>query len=241
MKRAFAACLGLSLALACGESALAPRPETPPAPGFRTVSDDLLAQLFRLAPETAVALGDHSGDGKLSFPDAAGIRDALAWARGVESALAAFDVAALSKLERVERAAWLQLARDLRFALEVRRAPQRDPRFYTYPLHVAPYVAKDYAPLAERARAFAAHANAGVRVLALGEQQLEPVLPRAGLEVALSVSRGGVRFLRDDLPLALAPLGDDPQRAETLAAAQRLAAAAEKYAAFLETRLPVSD
>ena len=241
MKRAFAAGLCLSLALACSESALPPRPEPPTAPSFRALSDDLLAQLFRLSPESATALGDHSGDGKLSYPDSAGIRDALAWANEVERALGAFDPAALSKLERVERAAWLLVARDLRFALEVRRAPQRDPRFYTYPLDVAPYVAKEYAPLAERARALAAHAEAGVRVLALGAQQLEPVLPRAGLEVALSVSRGGVRFLRADLPLALAPLGDDPQRGETLAAAERLAAAAEKYAAFLETRLPASD
>lgn len=241
MKPARSACLALGLALACGESAAPPPPAAPPAPSFRAVSDDLLAQLFRLSPETAAALGDHSGDGKLSYPDAAGIREALAWASEVERALGAFDPSALSKLERVERAAWLQIARDLRFALEVRRVPQRDPRFYAYPLDVARYVAKNYAPLAERARALAAHADAGVRVLALAEQQLEPALPRAGIEVALGVVHGGVRFLREDLPLATAPLGDDPQRAETLAAAERLAAAAERYAAFLETRLPASD
>jgi len=238
----FVAVLALLL-LACNDRGAerAPASETAAQKSFREVSDRTLEQLFALVPELGSALGDHTRDGELWFPDAAGVRVAVAFAREAEELLGAFEPAQLSQQERVERAAWLQNLKGMLFALEVQRVHQREPRFYTDALDVAQFVAKDYAPLAQRARALAKHADAGVRVLALAEQQLEPKLPHAGLEVAIGMTRGGVSFLRGDIPLALEPLGEDPARADALAASERLAVAAEKYAAFLEARLPAAD
>ena len=223
--------------LACEE---APPSGAAPAPSFREASDRALAEAFVLFPELGVYLGDHSGDGKLSYPDAQHTAAAIAWAKATETAMAAFDSAALTPTERVERDSWLLETRGVVFSLETRRASARDPISYTNAFDVAPYIAKNYAPLAQRARALAAHADAGVRVLALAEQQLEPVLPRAPLEVALNIARGAAPFLRDELPLALAELAE-PERAEALAAAERLALAGERYVAFLEARLPAAD
>jgi uncharacterized protein (DUF885 family) len=155
--------------------------------------------------------------------------------------MAAFAAEPLAPAERIERESWLLVARSLRFELETQRAPQRDPLFYANAFDLAAYVTKSYAPLVQRARALAAHADAGVRVLALAEQQLDPVLPRALIEVALGNARGALDFLREDLPRALAPLEGDALRSEVLAAVQRLATASERHVAFLEARLSASD
>ena len=80
-----------------------------------------------------------------------------------------------------------------------------------------------------------------MRLLALAERQLEPVLPRALIEVALGNARGALGFLRTDVPRALEVLGEDPARADALAATGRLIVATAHFVAFLESRLTAAD
>ncbi len=234
-----------SVRLASGAvaAALALSCSGPPFPSerFDAASERILDAYLELAPTDAIALGLHAYDGRLPDLSEAGAARMLAWARSAEADLAAFEPAALAKLERVERAAWIAKARAERFDVEVERSIARDPRLYEVAFDLAPYISREYASLAQRARAAAAHARAGAALLALGERQLEPVLPRAWLELALDELRGGLAFVRQDVPLAFAPLEDAASRSDLESSLRDLAAAIERYSTFLEARLPQSD
>jgi hypothetical protein len=227
----------LVVALAWGCAAAPPPPPPRPTGPVEDLSDAAFARdaqriyygLLDVDPVSAVELGLHQYDGRV--PDCSQVallarRDFLHRSKEL---LERFAPGTVSSVHLAEREVLLRRLRVALFDLEVRRAPFINPMFYLQALDLMTYVARDYAPAAERARALTAVAHQAGELFAQARANLEPRLPRTFLDTALLQARGTLAFVTRDVPAALA----DPQLEPALA---ELSAALRRFADFLEAR-----
>jgi len=232
------------LAGACGASG-SPRTVRAPAllcastPGaeaaFQKASAELYRAYFDLTPTSpfsgsvAVALGMHEYDGKLPDDSPAALQRRAAFLDEARSRLASFPASELSDESRFERDVFVTRLRATRFDLVVRRLPWRSPVYYVGPLSLMNYVSRDYAPLADRARAVLAICHAAPGYLATGRANLEARLSRANLGFAIQMLGGQIAFVQKDVAEALSGVTDPALRAELPAA---LASLVEQLGAY---------
>ncbi|MFN7950171.1 MAG: DUF885 domain-containing protein [bacterium] len=187
-------------------------------------------------PGFAVSLGYHDRDGRLPDVTPAGLERTIAHLREAERRFAAFVPESLGPTEQLERETLLLALRtDLHTYVEL-RAPLRNPIWYDGNLELDGYLSRDYAPLAQRARAVAAIARGAPAYLAAARANLEPVLPEPWVEVARFEIDGQLEFLRTGVREALAPLTDVALRRELDEALAGMARALEEQRAFLDAR-----
>ncbi|MEX1366997.1 MAG: DUF885 family protein, partial [Nannocystaceae bacterium] len=234
----------LTLALLTAASCRAPAAPAPvetasPAPDsdapFAEQRDEIVRSYYALYPARAVALGLHEYDGKLRDATASGIELELEFMEDALARLEAIDPATLPPLERVELGTLQVALRAERFELKQRRSPWRNPMFYLEDLNLTPYIARDYAPLAQRAAAIVAVAEASPAFLASAAANLESALPRTFIDTALLQVRGTIAFVQTDVPTAMAGLPAET-KAKLEAALGTMVEALSSYEAQLVQR-----
>ncbi|KAB2887406.1 MAG: DUF885 domain-containing protein, partial [Kofleriaceae bacterium] len=174
------------------------------------------------------------------MPDrsAAAIAAEIARLRAARATFQAFDARELSPRRRVEQQLILtEIAKEL-FELDVRRRPYRDPFFYLFKFSLNAYIARDYAPPAERAAAMLRACEAAPAYYAQATQNLEPALPRAWLQAGIMISAGTIQFLGGDAKRAFASLPDEALRAKLDACLDALAEHVGAFRGALERRMP---
>lgn len=203
---------------------------------FVALRTSILDNYYEIFPARAVELGLHAYDGKLRDTTDAGLKLEIDFIAQARADLEAIDRSALSDLERVERDTLIIAARGELFELQARRAPWRNPMFYLGDLNLTPYIARDYAPLTERAAGIIAVAEGSTKHLANAATNLEAELPKPWIETALLQVRGTIAFVKTDVPAAMADL--PPAEAEALKTAlETMAQALAGYEALLVERL----
>ncbi|MEM6994164.1 MAG: DUF885 domain-containing protein [Myxococcota bacterium] len=240
-------CLALAAALACS---CQPAPTTTPTGGsasgteeepedpnqaFRDLAHAWLDASHARHPSRAVELGLHEYDGKLRDVSEAGLNNEK---EALEEALAQFsaiDPAPLDAVAKVERGVVLQAIRSDLFDLVRRRQPWTNPMAYLDGLNLAPYISREYAPLAQRAKAIVTLANSTPEYLEHAKGRLEEALPRTFIDTALLQVRGTVAFISDDVPAATKGLPKE-LASDLDAALAAMAAALQDYDAFLVKR-----
>lgn len=227
------ACAG-SRADSAAPTAADPAPATAPA-SFAELRASILEGYAEIFPGRAVERGLHQYDGKLRATSADGLALDIEFIEAARDDLSAIDPSTLSPLEQVEHGTLLLGARAELFELQTRRAPWRDPMFYLGALNVVPYIARDYAPLPERAAAVIAIAKGSTEHLANAQANLEDGLPRTFIDTALLQVRGTITFVQTDVPAAMTGLSDD-QAAALSAALGQMEQALRGYEAFLVGR-----
>ena len=173
-----------------------------------------LTDYFRANPTFAVYQGKHEYDG--SFPDwsARGIEAEIARLHRERDLATAFDTARLDDKRRFQRAYLLGVVdRDL-FWLEEARFPWRNPAFYGDALDPNVYVARPYAPLVDRMKAFVAWSRNVPAALAQIRATLQTPMPLSLAEIGKIRFGGMVSYLQSDVPKVFASVGDPALRAE---------------------------
>jgi uncharacterized protein (DUF885 family) len=184
-----------------------------------------------------VRLGFHQYDGKLPDVSARGLAAQAAWLKAQEAAFAAIAPADLEPDQQIERDVLLTQIRGDRFDLEVARWPSTNPMSYLERLALTDHVTRDYAPLAERARAVIALGMAAGPYLDAARKNLPEAMPRPWVETALLQVDGLIDFARKDVAKALAALDDPSLRTEVADGLRAYAAALGGYRDFLRARL----
>ena len=192
---------------------------------------------FVAHPSFAAGAGRHELDGRLPDWSAAGLAaEARRLAAARDGALA-FAPETLGRDERFEREALLAHLDGERFWLEEAAAPATNPLFYSAPLDPNLYLARDYAPLADRLRAYLAYARAVPRAAAEIRERLRPPLARPMADVGRATFGGLASYYEEDVPAAFAPLFERSagggRRAELAAANAEAAAAMRGLDAWL--------
>ncbi len=209
---------------------------------FAVLAKTLLDEHLAAHPERGVELGRHRYDGKVSDASAAGLATETKRLAAAIDSLEAIEPSSLTTIHQVERTALLAALEDDRFRLEVLRAPQRNPMFYLGALDLTPYISRDYAPLADRARAIIAIAKATPAHLAAAKTNLEASLPRTFIDTALLQTRGTATFVREDVAAAMQALPKDALAKELSDALEQMATALDAYAGYLDkARAGASD
>jgi uncharacterized protein (DUF885 family) len=235
----------LSLGVACKPTPAPTTPATttaadlPPdasaSQSFGAVAERLLAAHFTRHPAAAVEAGLHEHDGKLRDVSAAALAAEIEALAAAKAELEGIDPAGLDARARVDRGTLLVAVRGELFELQTRRAPWKNPMFYLGDLNLTPYIAREYAPLPQRAKGVIAIASGTAKYLQDAEANLEAAIPRPWIDTALLQVRGAITFAQSDVPQALAGL-DAAQKTEVDAALASMIEALKAYEAFLVGR-----
>lgn len=231
--------------VACGDKPPAKKAEPPPvvakepdvAAEYRAAADAFFDGYMERSPDYAVSLGLHEYDGKLPDVSAVAINDHIAWLEKQLAVFTAVDASKLSPIDRIELETAIAHIRGDLFQLSVRKQPFSDPMFYPNLLDLTPYVSRDYADLAERARGVIGVCSGSSELLKRAAENLPEAMPRTWIETALLQTRGMIQFAGDDVANVFAEIEDPDQAREMGEALLNYSSALSGYAELLESRL----
>jgi uncharacterized protein (DUF885 family) len=227
----------LALLAACSRAPVAaPTPAASAADAeFAKRADAYYWAHFDFRPHEAVELGWHDYDGKLPDRSPTAIAAEIQRLHAARTWLESLDPAQLSHEHQLEREVLLYQTRDERFMLEELDLAHRDPATYLGPVSPAPYIVREYAPAAQRARAIIAECRALPAYLAQARTNVAKSVPRTWLELAILQTHGMQDFMSTDVRTALAgKLGDAALEAELAAALDAAARTLAEHASYLE-------
>jgi uncharacterized protein (DUF885 family) len=96
------------------------------------------------------------------------------------------------------------------------------------------YIARNFAPLKDRVRSLTAIELQIPNILIAGKTNLESVLPKPHIELAIQIARGSADFLRKDMVAAVDAVKDQEVRGNFLDANRKAANALSDFATWLE-------
>jgi uncharacterized protein (DUF885 family) len=111
---------------------------------------------------------------------------------------------------------------------------ERNPMVYARAADVNVYVKRNFAPLEDRVRSLVTIESQIPNILIAAKTNLNDVLPKPYVELAIQIARGSSDFLKKNLVAAVTGLKDEQIRAAFQDANRRAANALADYAAWLE-------
>src|ERR1700736_866454 len=111
---------------------------------------------------------------------------------------------------------------------------ERNPMAYARAPDVNVYIKRNFAPLEDRVRSIVLIEQQVPNIVIAAKTNLNPVLPKPYVELAIQIARGSAAFLRKNLVEAVADLKDEGVRAECQDSNRKAATALTDYAAWLE-------
>jgi uncharacterized protein (DUF885 family) len=232
------AAFSVTLSACGGPSAPAPKPVAPaaeiPLPAAAPDRWPEFAARFidgylHANPFFAVQAGRHEFDGQMSDWSAAGIAAEVARLHAVRTEAQAFDGAALTEAEQLEREIVLTVTEEHLFWLERAQSPFTNPAWYLEQLDPEVYLNRDYAPLATRMRGYIGYLHAIPKLAADIRTNLRTPLPPTFVQRGIEDFGGYVEFFRKDGAKVFAAVQDSAAQKDLAAAS---AAAADAMAAL---------
>lgn len=203
---------------------------------------NFIKSYFAIHPDMAVESGHHEFDGKLPDWSRAGIENEIKWLRAERQRALAFNLNALNKHRQFERDYLIAFIDGKLFWLTSAEWPYKNPRFYSDALNPSVYVAREYAPLAERMRAYIAYAKAVPVAVEHIRDNLRPPLPRHYVELGRNTFGGLASYYENDVPSVYSSIDDPKLKSEFRTANEAAVVAMRNMAAWFEAqRIKATD
>jgi hypothetical protein len=193
---------------------------------------------FELHPTFASGAGRHEYDGRLPDWSPEGFAREIAWLRAERARAAEFDPTTLDERRAFERELLNVVVDSDLFWLEDAEWHRRNPLFYAGAIDPNLYLARDYAPLARRMRAFVDYARGVPRAAAQARAQLLTPMPRTHAELGEMTFAGLAGYLESDVPALFAVVEDPALQAEFQAANAAAARALRELGAWFHEQIP---
>ena len=113
---------------------------------------------------------------------------------------------------------------------------ERNPMTYAHCADLNIYIARNFAPLEDRVRSLTAIELQIPNILIAGKTNLESVLPKPHIELAIQIARGSADFLRKDMVAAADAVKDQEVRGNFLDANRKAANALSDFATWLRKK-----
>ena len=225
----------------CGRTEPQPAPATA-AGNWPATRDAVIEEYLKAHPAFAVYQGRHEYDGLLPDWTPAGIAaDITRLHAAKDRVMAVADVTGAERVERDYLAA--RFDRDL-FWLETAESPFTNPGWYgdfmVDNLDPAPYLARTYAPLDVRMKAYTKYASAIPQAATQIRSNLRTPLSKPLAERGISAFGGLAAFYASDVPRVFAEVKDPALQKEFAAANDEAAKAMRDLAAWLKSQLPTA-
>jgi len=188
-----------------GCSAMQPPESANSWPSFR---DQFLEGYFEKSPHFAVSQGRHDFDGRLPDWSPAGLSAKIDFLKASRRAAENFDAARLDEAGRFERDYLVEVINGDLFWLETAAWPARNPYFYASQMDPNVYVAREYAPLEQRLRAYIAYAAEVPRAAEQIQLNLRTPLPRSYVAIGRTMFGGLASYVENEVPGVFAAVAD---------------------------------
>jgi uncharacterized protein (DUF885 family) len=206
---------------------------------YEAIAEEFIKGYFAARPLLGTAMGLHEYDGKITDYSRLALDAELSRLKRFDDRLQKFELDKLSQRQSIDLRILQAAIRKEIFQREAMSTYERDPMVYARAADVNIYIKRNFAPLDDRVRSIVAIESQVPNILIAARTNLDPVLPKPYVELAIQIARGSADFLRKNLVEAVAELKDERIRTEFLEANRRAAAALTDYAAWLErVKLP---
>jgi uncharacterized protein (DUF885 family) len=201
---------------------------------YEAVAEEYIKGYFAARPLQGTALGLHEYDGKITDYSRLALDAELSRLRRFDDRLNKFDPTQLGQRQSIDlRILQAAVKRELFQMLDM-SVFERNPMVYARAADLNIYVQRNFAPLEDRVRSLIAIESEVPNVLIAARTNLNEVLPKPYVELAIQIARGSSDFLKKDLPAAIAGLKDESLRAAFQVSNRRAANALSDYAGWLE-------
>ncbi len=201
---------------------------------FAAVADEFTKGYLSARPLLGTQLGLHEYDGRAPDYSRLALDAELQRLRRFEDRLHKFDPEKMSAREGIDlRVLQATIANELFESQEVHKF-ERNPMTYAHCADLNIYIARNFAPLEDRVRSLSVIEAQIPNILIAGKTNLESVLPKPYVELAIQIARDSANFLRNDMANAVTPLKDQELRANFSEANRKAATALSDFASWLE-------
>ena len=220
----------VALCLSCGSSFATQTADVE----YEAVAEEYIKTYLAAHPLEGTALGLHEYDGKITDYSRLALDAELARLRRFDDRLTKFDPGTLSSRQSIDlRILQAAVKKDL-FEMQDMSAFERNPMVYARAADVNVYIKRNFAPLEDRVRSLVAIESQIPNILIAARTNLQEVLPKPYVELAIQIARASSNFLKKDLVAAVAGLKDEQIRVAFQEANRKAANALNDYAAWLE-------
>ena len=201
---------------------------------YEAVAEEYIKTYLAAHPLEGTALGLHEYDGKISDYSRLALDAELSRLRRFDDRLAKFDPAKLGPRQSIDlRILQAAVKKDV-FEMQYMSIFERNPMVYAGAADVNVYIKRNFAPLEDRVRSLVAIESQISNILIAARTNLNDVLPKPYVELAVEIAKGSVDFLKKDLVSAVSGVTDEQLRAAFLDANRKAATALNDYAAWLQ-------
>ena len=176
---------------------------------FQQLTDSFLLGYLAWRPQSAVGLGFHEYDGKLSDISKASISKELTRLKDYEQKLEAIDTSALSaKMFYDLRILKLAIKAEI-FGIEDVNKYAVNPMVYAGMIDINIYISRNFAPIEDRLKSIIAIENQAQQEFDYAKTNLQDSLAKPYVETAIKVAKGSASFLGNELVIALKDVKND--------------------------------
>lgn len=201
---------------------------------YEAVAEEYIKGYLAARPLQGTALGLHEYDGKITDYSRLALDAELSRLRRFDDRLNKFDPTKLSPRQSIDLRILQAAVKKELFQMQDISVFERNPMVYARAADLNIYVQRNFAPLEDRVRSLIAIESQVPNILIAARTNLNEVLPKPYVELAIQIARGSSDFLKKDLPAAIAGLKDERLRAAFQDSNRRAASALSDYAAWLE-------
>jgi uncharacterized protein (DUF885 family) len=206
---------------------------------YEAVAEDFIKGYFAARPLLGTSIGMHEYDGKITDYSRLALDAELFRLKKYEDRLQKFELTKLSQRQSIDLRILQAGIRKEIFQREAMAVFERDPMVYARAADVNIYIKRNFAPLEDRVHSIIAIESQVPNILIAAKTNLEAVLPKPKVELAIQIAKGSADFLRKNVVEAVADLKDERLRAEFAESNRKAAGALVDYAGWLEReRLP---
>lgn len=230
------ACAGILLAVCLPTSTFAAQPLDAE---YEKVAEEFIKGYFAANPLLGTTLGLHEHDGKITDFSRLALDAELARLHRFDDRLDKFDLTKLSPRQSLNLRTMKAAIRREILERQAMGIYERNPMVYARAVDLNVYIRRTFAPLEDRVRSIIAIESQVPNIMIAAKTNLDDVLPKPYVELAIQIARGAADFLRTSLVSAIADLKDERIRADFQESNRKAAAALADYASWLEReRLP---
>ena len=227
------ASLVLSLVALCLTSGTSFTAQTADAE-YEAVAEEYIKSYLAARPLQGTALGLHEYDGKITDYSRLALDAELSRLRRFDDRLAKFDPSKLSPRQSIDLRILQAAVKKELFQMQDMSIFERNPMVYARAADLNIYVQRNFAPLEDRVRSLAAIESQIPNILIAARTNLNEVLPKPYVQLAIQIARGASDFLKKSLPAAITGFKDEQIRVAFQDANRRAANALSDYAGWLE-------
>src|SRR5947209_3994651 len=215
--------------------------QTPDAE-YEAIAEEFIKGYFAARPVLGTSLGLHEYDGKISDYSRLALDAELSRLKRFEDRLEKCELSKLSQRQSIDlRILQTGIRREI-FHREAMLTYERNPMVYARAADVTSYIKRNFSPLEDRVHSVIAIESQVPNIMIAAKTNLDPVLPKPYVELAIQIAKASAEFLRKDLVEAVADLKDERLRSDFLESNRKAATALGDYAGWLEReRLPKAN